>query len=84
VIQNYNSTSGIQEAYNFFTETKEEFYVRKDNVYYKVAGKGALLDILKDRKKQLQQYIKTNKIKFNNDPGRALANIAGYYDHITN
>jgi hypothetical protein len=83
-IQRYNSTTGAQEAYSYFTETKEDFFIRKDNIYYNVAGKRELLDILKDKKKQLQQYVKGNNIKFNKDRGQALASVAAYYDHITN
>jgi len=83
-IQRYNSTTGAQEAYSYFTDTKEDFFIRKDNIYYNVAGKRELLDILKDKKKQLQQYVKGNNIKFNKDRGQALASVAAYYDHITN
>jgi hypothetical protein len=83
-IQVYQSSSGVLEAYNYFTDTKEDFFIRKDKTYYKITSQGVLLDILKDRKKQLQQYIRANKIKFNKDPGRALSSIAGYYDTITN
>ena len=84
LIQNYTSTTGAQEAYSYFTATKEDFFIRKDNVYYRVSSKRELLDILKGKRKQLQQYIKTNKIKFNEDSGHALADVAGYYDQITN
>jgi hypothetical protein len=82
-IQNYNSTTGSQESYQYFTSAKEDFFVRKNNVYYKVGGKGELLDILKDKEKLLRQYIKANKIKFK-DEGAAFANVAAYYDHTTN
>ncbi len=84
IIQNYTSNTGAQEAYSYFTDTKEDFFIRKDYIYYSINGQRELLNILKDRKKQLQQYIKTNKIKFNKTPGPALAAIAGYYDQITN
>ena len=83
-VQNYQSTTGAQEAYNYFTDAKVEFFIRKGNVYYRVTGQGDLLNILKDHKKQLQQYIKANRIKYNRDAAAALATIAAYYDHITN
>jgi hypothetical protein len=83
-IQNYTSTTGALEAYNFFTATKEDFFIRKNNTYYQVASRGEILDVLRDRKKQIGQYIKTNNIKFNKDRGRALVSIATYYDRITN
>jgi hypothetical protein len=84
LVNSYTSTTGQQEAYSFFTEVKQDLFIRKDNVYYKVGGQGTLLDVLKDRKKELQQYIKTNKIKYKADPERALAGIAAYYDSLTN
>ena len=83
-IENYTSTTGAQEAYSFFTDTKEDFFIEKNNVYYKVTGKSSLLNILKDKRRELQQYISANKIKFNKAPGQALVSIATYYDHITN
>ncbi len=84
VIQNYQSNGGIMEAYNFFTDTKEDFYIRKGGVYYPISGQGALLDVFKDHKKELRQYIKLNKLKFGRDPHGFLASIAAYYDRITN
>jgi hypothetical protein len=83
-VQNYSSTTGAQEAYAYFTAARQDYFIRVGSTYYKVSGKGALLDILKDRKKELQQYIKTNHIKYNNDEGQAMVSIASYYDHITN
>jgi hypothetical protein len=82
-IQNYTSSVGELAAYSFFTTTKEEFFIRKDKVYYKVSSQGDVLDILKDRKSQLKQYIKANKIKYNKNTGTALASILAYYDQIT-
>lgn len=84
LIQENTSNTGTLEAYSYFTDAKQDFFIRKDNVYYRVSSQRELLTILKDKKKQLQQYIKSNKIKFNKDPGAALAGIAGYYDQITN
>jgi hypothetical protein len=84
VIQNYQSNGGIMEAYNFFTDVKEVFYIRRGGVYYPVSGQGGALDVLQDRKKELRQYIKLNKLKFGQDPHGVLASIAAYYDRITN
>jgi len=83
-VEHYTSTTGAQEAYAYFTATKEEFFIKKDDTYYKVDGKGDLLSVLKDKKKLLQQYIKAKHIKFNRDQAQALAGIAAYYDHINN
>jgi len=72
--------SGNSESY-FNLQT--EYYIRKNNIYYSISGKGSLLAVLKDRKKDLQQYIRTNEIKYNKDPEEAMVKIASYYDHLT-
>jgi hypothetical protein len=78
------SSTGAMEAFSSFTPPSKDFFIRKDNVYYSIDSQGALLHILKDRKAQLQKYIKTNKIKFRKDPGLSLAVIAAWYDSLSN
>jgi len=72
--------SGPESYFNFF----KDYYLKKGRNYYKFSGQGALLDILKDKKKELQQYIRSNQIKFRKDPDDAMVKIATYYDRITN
>ena len=80
-LQNSTSTTAILEIY--FTVTND-YYFRKGNTYYKVRGKSSVLNVLKDKKSALQQYIRENNIKFGKDPEDAMAKIASYYDHLTN
>ncbi len=76
---NGSATNGSESYFN----TKKEYYVRKNHAYYSVGGEGSMLDILKDHKKELQQYIKANKIKFRREPEEAMVKIASYYDQLT-
>src|ERR1700761_4395429 len=46
-------------------EDKTAIYVKKDSKYLPVSSKGALMDIFKDKSKELNQYLKSNKIKYN-------------------
>jgi hypothetical protein len=78
------SSTGTMEAFSSFTLQSEDFFVRKNNIYYSIASEGALLRVLKDRNQQLQRYIKTNKIKFRKDPAGAMATIAAFYDSLPN
>jgi hypothetical protein len=80
-IQNSSSTTAFPETYFV---PKSEYYIRKGNIYYKVSSQGAVLNVFKDKKNELQQYIKQNKIKYNRDPEDAMAKIASYYDQLTN
>ena len=77
------STSGILGPEAYFNQVKD-YYVRKNNVYYSFGGEGSLLSVLKDKKKEIQQYLKANQIKFSQDPEEAMVKIASYYDHLTN
>jgi hypothetical protein len=80
-IQNSTNVTATLETY--FIE-RNEYYIRKGNIYYSISGQSSLLKVLKDKKQLLQQYIRDNKIKFRRDPEGAMANIASYYDHLSN
>ena len=64
--------------------SKNDHFLKKGNVYYNVNSQGKFFDALKDKKKELKQYLKDNKIKFGDNPDQAMVLLAGYYDHLTN
>ncbi|MDB5136146.1 MAG: hypothetical protein JWP37_2749 [Mucilaginibacter sp.] len=78
-----NSTNVTANLETYFIE-KNDYYLRKGNAYYSVGSQSSFLNVLKDKKKILQQYIKDNNIKFRKDPEGAMANIAAYYDTLPN
>jgi hypothetical protein len=80
-IQNSTNQSLILETY--FIE-HNDYYVKKGNSYYKVSGKGSFLNVLKNKKPELQKYLRDNSIKFNADPEAAMARLAAYYDQVAN
>lgn len=78
---NNNVTS--QAAEITYTD-QSDIYLKKGDKYYVVNSKGAFLDVLKDKKKELNQYLSGNKIKYNKDKEASAASLARYYDQITN
>jgi len=60
------------------------YYIKKDGVYHTVKNKSSLLTVLKNKKKDVQQYLKTNNIKFKREPERAMIMAVKYYDQLTN
>ncbi|NCD69162.1 hypothetical protein [Mucilaginibacter agri] len=78
-IQNQSSGNDIE---TYFTKVKTLYYIKKGGSYHEVSSEGDVLKLLKDRKKELQQYIKTNNINFRKAPVEALTSVAGYYDRI--
>ena len=63
---------------------KNDYYMKKGDAYYKIGSKGSVLKLLKDKKSELQKYIKQNNINYGDNPEDAMAKIASYYDHLTN
>jgi len=77
------TSSGGQTSESYF-DYKKDYFIRKNNIYYSFSSQGSLLDILKDRKKELQKYIRENQIRYRRNPEEAMVKIASYYDHLTN
>jgi hypothetical protein len=77
------STGGTLGAESYFSPAID-FYLKKNNIYYSISSQGSMLNVLKDRKKELQQYIRASQIKFRVNPEEAMVKIATYYDHLTN
>jgi len=70
------------EVESYFDLT-QDYYIRKGSVYYSVSSQGTLLSIFKDKKRELQQYARTNDIKYRRNPEEAMVKIATYYDQLT-
>jgi hypothetical protein len=60
------------------------YYIKKDGVYYTIKNKSSLFSALKSKKKDVQQYLKANHIKFKREPERAMIMAVKYYDQLTN
>lgn len=61
---------------------KDHYYLLKKNIYYPVSGRRSFLHQLTDKRKEIQQYIKKNRLSFKNDVENAMVKILAYYDQI--
>jgi len=59
------------------------YYIKKDGIMYPVWKESDITDILQDKKKEIKQFIKKNKLKFRKDKDNVLVQIAAYYEQIT-
>jgi len=71
---------GIEHHFSY----SADFYVKKNNIYYSAGNQNTLLEVLKDKRKELQHFIKSSKIKFRKNPEESLVKISSYYDHLAN
>jgi len=73
-----------QQAVEVIYENEDAIYIKKGGKYVPVNGKGSVLDVFKDKSKQLKQYLNDNKITYKKDKEASVVKLAGYYDQITN
>ncbi len=65
-------------------EDQSTIYLKKGDKLLEISSKGDLKDALADKKKQVNEFMRANKINFNKDKEGAVAKVAGYYDQISN
>ena len=59
---------------------KDLYFIQKDGVYYPVKKKGSVLEVLKNQKKEIRQFLKQNKIVFKLNPEFAIVKMVEFYD----
>jgi len=64
--------------------SQDIYYIKKDGVFYTIKNKSSLFTVLKAKKKEVQEYLKTNHIKFKREPEQAMMVAVKYYDQLTN
>jgi hypothetical protein len=80
ILKTSANLSGTIETY--FSLSKDT-YLKKNGVYKSISGKSAMLGVLKDKKKELKQYIGNNNINFDDNKEEAMVKVAAYYDQLT-
>ncbi len=78
-------TNGFNGAIDSYFSPTVDYYVCKNGTYYPVSSQGSFLKVLKDKKGAVQQYLRSNNLKFKKEQKeQAMAKAAAYYDQITN
>ncbi|MBD1395233.1 hypothetical protein [Mucilaginibacter glaciei] len=78
-IVNLSDSNPSVQAY---FSVKKEIFIKKGGTYTNVNSQGDLLEVFKDKKKELMQYISNNQIKFKGDPEQAILKITAYYESL--
>jgi hypothetical protein len=80
-------TKQIQEDLNdgdraqrFIEGTDSSYWLRMGNVYYPVNHNKSLLATLKDKKKELRRFIRSNNLSMRKDRENTLIKVAAWYD----
>jgi len=63
---------------------KNSYYIKKEGKYYNIRNSRELMSLLKDKKKEIQQYLNKNHIRFKKQPEQTIAMAMERYDQLTN
>jgi hypothetical protein len=61
---------------------KKAYFFQKKGIYYEVRDKKSVLSFFDDKKKEVAQFIKRNKLDFDKDADNALVKVAAFYDAL--
>jgi hypothetical protein len=61
---------------------EHSYYIRRGNEYHSANSKAAVLRIFSDKKTEIRQYLRKNKIDVSEGGDAALISIASYYDQL--
>jgi asparagine N-glycosylation enzyme membrane subunit Stt3 len=80
-VKQYEEVLTNREVVPDFTQTTR-YYVVKDGVFYNVKTKSGVLKVLEDRKQELRNLIRKNRIDFRSNKAAALVQISEHYDSL--
>ena len=72
------------DAKQYLIDSSTKYYLLKEHEYFQIKDRNDFLDLTADKKREMQQAIKTNHLNFKKEADHFLAYLAGYYDQITN
>ncbi|HVU58322.1 MAG TPA: hypothetical protein VHD83_24845 [Puia sp.] len=70
--------SGVRQ----FIDSSLSYYIKKGDTYYSIGNKRSLSHALKDRSKDLNKFLRQNKLKVRKDLENTLIKVAAWYDGL--
>jgi hypothetical protein len=66
----------------YYMDEFDNYYIRHKNTYFPVNTKSQLLEVMGDHKKEVQRFIRKNKLNYRTDKDNTLKQVAAYYDQL--
>lgn len=79
-VQSTTSNFGFE---NFFVQ-KTNYFLEKDNTYYRISNESSFLKLFKEKRAELKQHLKAQKVKFKKDPEQAMKILVAHYESLPN
>jgi len=62
--------------------SRTQYFIVRDGQFLSVKNKSSLLSVLKNKRNELQQFIKNNNLRFKENVESDMAQVVAYYDQI--
>jgi hypothetical protein len=69
-------------AYLYRYESNDSYYIFKDGSYHAIRGRKGLLNLFKDHKKDLKQFIRNTGLNFDSQTDQLLYSVGPYLDSL--
>jgi len=79
--KNYRETLEAPKIIPSFDENVR-YYVVKDGNFHVVKTKGSILQVLSDHKSELKNFLRKNRIRYNDDRKKAIVRLTEFYDTL--
>jgi hypothetical protein len=80
--KNMQEVLSTTEGSIWYVHESNSFYVHFGSSWVNVRSKKDFLNMLGDRRKEVQRFIKKNKLNYKKDKENTLREVLGYYDQI--
>ena len=77
-----NIQTQVGQKVEMYVVQKSQYYLGKEGNFTQVNSQKELLRLLSDQKKELQQFIKRNRIRYRRQPEAAMARIIECYNQL--
>ncbi|MDQ6812818.1 MAG: hypothetical protein M3040_03630 [Bacteroidota bacterium] len=78
-----NIQAVLRQAVEYRVYDKDHYYIKRDNKYFTVDSKKSFLEQFGNKRKEIQQYMKQNKLRFRKDPEQVMIKAVGFYNQTT-
>jgi len=65
-----------------FADEKNHYYIKKDGQIYSIKSRNDFFNLFDDKRKELQQFVNANKLRFRKDRDNMLTRATAYYDSL--
>jgi hypothetical protein len=72
-----------QQSVQVIYEVDDVIYIKAGADYLPVSSKQSVLNVFKNKAKELKEYMSANKILYRKDKEHSIAQLAAYYDQIS-